>query len=779
MTSKDNQKSSYDDFLNDAKRIAGDVKVPAGDEFSLEEILAEYGESRTQRLWADVEKEAEREVDTELQKAADPEPVCGSSPVPAKAVPESVPETPSDAAKENAASAPEQPCADAAAQGKAVPVPQQEAARSESAPLKSADAEAKSETAKDPTSEEEAIRLVQERILSQEDLPRSPRPVSMKDVVGQTVDAVMEEQQEVLLPEKKRRRGLFSRKIMEDTEQFYQEPPERAKRVEEDPVPETIDPEEPLDEMAERCEDEAARYRTPLPAAFLVAVVLTIPMAAESRGFSVPVWHDSVLLRTGVMLAFLIAQMILCRSVIARGFSKLGHRRLSGELMLSLSAFAAAADCVTRFVLIGRTAAEPYALAAVAGLAFAQWGLARGSRGQYDMYRTAAMSSPPYLVTNTSDGACKQAGSTRGFYTDTMKSNLPEVWQATLLPLILTATVVFSALSSVGQGRRQDFLLCWSAILSASAMFSLPLNWNLPWSSLSRRLQKCGCTVADWAGAEAISRTRTMILTDTDLFPPGTILLNGIKVFGEEIPQAVSYAATLVQASGSGLQRLFDGLLRSEGGKLLELDDFSFYEEGGYSGMVRGESVLLGTASFMRKMEVRLPENLKLNTGLYLSVDLHLTAVFAVKYNASENVDWALRMLRHNHLTPILAARDPNVTPSLLKRKFNRNVKVRFPQLAERLALSEAERDSGMPHALLLREGLLPYAETVVGCQRLAKAARHGTFISLLGSTAGALLAFYLTFGGKFALLQPVTMLIFLLLWVLPSLLYSDWAGRV
>jgi hypothetical protein len=97
-------------------------------------------------------------------------------------------------------------------------------------------------------------------------------------------------------------------------------------------------------------------------------------------------------------------------------------------------------------------------------------------------------------------------------------------------------------------------------------------------------------------------------------------------------------------------------------------------------------------------MEVRLPGNLKLNTGLYLAVDRQLTAVFAVKYNASENVDWALRMLRRSHITPILAARDPNVTPALLKRKFSRKVKVSFPKLADR-AGAERRRSgtSGMP----------------------------------------------------------------------------------
>jgi hypothetical protein len=778
MASKENEKSSYDDFLNDAKRLAGDAEIPDDGGFSLEEILAEYGESRQQKLWADVEKQAEPGVPAELRRAAVPEPVKKTPPVSGEPAEKPAAQTPAEKS---------QPAFTAAAE-KTAAAPLPEEAETTGGEEKESEIETTpdADTAVDPASQEEALRLVRRSLRKEEPPVPKPAPeekpmsptISMKDVVGQTVDAVMEEQHEELLPEKKRRWGLFSRKELEDTEQLFTEP-EEPKHVEEDLVPETIGPEEPLDEMADSCGDEASHRRSPLTAAFLVWILLALPMAAEYRGFSVPVWHESTALRTGVMLAFLVVQMILCRGVIACGFSRLRHRRFSGELMISLSAFAAAADCATRLVLTGRTAAEPYALAAAAGLAFAQWGLARGSRGRYDMYRTAAMSDPPYLVTNTSDGACKQAGRITGFYTDTVKPNLPEVWQATMLPLILAATVVFAVLSSVGQGRRQDFLLCWSAILAASAMFSMPLNWSLPWSALSRRLQKCGCTVADWAGTEAISRSKTMILTDTDLFPPGTVLINGIKVFGEELPRAVSYAASLVRASGSGLQRLFDGLIRSEGGHLMELDDFSFYEEGGFAGTVHGESVLLGTESFMRKMEVRLPSNLKLNTGLYLAVDRQLTAVFAVKYNASENVDWALRMLRHNHITPILAARDPNVTPALLKRKFNRKVKVSFPKLSDRLALSEAERDSGMPHALLLREGLLPYAETVVGCQRLVKAARHGTAISLLGSAAGALLAFYLTFLGNFTLMQPVTMLIFLLLWVLPSLLYSGWAGRV
>jgi hypothetical protein len=269
-----------------------------------------------------------------------------------------------------------------------------------------------------------------------------------------------------------------------------------------------------------------------------------------------------------------------------------------------------------------------------------------------------------------------------------------------------------------------------------------------------------------------------MILTDADLFPPGTIRLNGIKVFGEELPRAVSYAATLVRASGGGLVRLFDDLVRSEGGSYLEYSDLSFYEEGGVSANLRGETVVLGTMSFMRKMEVRLPGNLKLQTGLFLAVDRQLTAVFAVKYSAAENVDWALRMLRRSRIAPILASRDPSITPSLLHRKFSKGVRVDYPPLAARLALSEAESGEGMPRALLFREGLLPYAETVSGSRRAVRAARRSNAIALFGSFAGALLAFYLTFQGSFSLMSPLMLLAFQLLWALTALLVSLAAGR-
>ena len=634
-------------------------------------------------------------------------------------------------------------------------------------PPKTADASAEEQGAeRDTTDEEDLLQKLQQ------ELPKAPRPISLEKVVSLTVDAVMEEEEEPLIQP---RRGLFSRRKLVETEELYARP----EKVEEPPEEETIGPEpEMLDAAADR-RGEYRRRKRPLLAAAVLSLILVLPMALEIYGCEVPYWTGAPVTQSVILLSCLAIVSILGHQVFAKALRMLLRKRCTSELLAVIAVVVAAADCAARILLPDRSDAPSYGAVSAVAMVFAMWGGARESLGMWETYRTAATDDdPPYLVTETDRGACKQSGSLPGFYTAAEREDVTVLWQTAFLPVVLVASIVFAGLSSLGLGRGDDFLLNWSAILAAGTTFSLPLCWGLPLSRLARHLHKAGCAVAGWSGAEKISRKRTMILSDNDLFPPGTLQLNGVKVFGEELSRVSSYAASMAKAADCGLLRLFDGLMRSEGGRYETTEDFSFYEEGGYSATIRGETVLLGTASFMRKMGVRLPGGINLRTGIFLAMDRQLAAVFAVKYNASENVDFALRMMRRSHVTPILAARDPNITPELLKRKFHKGVKVEYPSLTDRVALSEAELDRGLPRALLFREGLLPYAEAVVGSRRLCKAVRRAAGLALLGSVSGTLLAFYLVFEGAYNLLNPLALLVFLLLWTLPVLLMADWAGR-
>ena len=700
------------------------IPVPAPeDDYSLEEILAEYGGSLEHHLLR------------ETEAPADPEPPAA----PAEPAPAQEPETP--------------PVPEPPPEEEAPPPPPPEPPSAPPAP--------------DPLQEAERAAAADVARLN---IPH-PKPISLEDVVGSTVDAVMEEAREPILPP---RRGLFSRKPLEETESLPP-PPE----PEPEPDPEPIGPEPTLWEAAHDARQLYIRRKHTVVLPLVTALPPTLFLLLERYQVKVPYWSGDREVQCVVLLACLGLTALLCRHVFLKGFGMLLRRRCVAELLVSLSVLVSGLDCAAR-LLDGRTGgAMPYASVSCLGLVFAQWGVRRESKGNYDMLRAASLDEdPPYLVAATSQGACKQRGSVPGFFTTAARSDAATLWQTALLPAFLAAALVFAGLSSAGQERGGDFLLNLSAILPAAATFSLPLCWALPWSKLSEHLQRTGCAVAGWSGAQKISARRRMIVTDSDLFPPGAVQLNGRKLFAETQEQAVSLAASMARAAGSGLERLFNNLVRSEGGRYEKVDDFSFYEEGGWSGTIKGESVLMGGISFMRKMNIRLPADVNLKTGVFLAVDKELIAVFAVKYSPSENVDFAMKLMQRSRIQPILASRDPNITPSLIKRKFSRGAHMEYPSLSERIALSEAEKDRDLPRALLFREGLLPYAETVAGSLRLCKAVRRAAAISLLGSWAGTLLTFYLTSLGAYELLNPLALEVFLLLWTLPVLLMADWTGR-
>ena len=85
---------------------------------------------------------------------------------------------------------------------------------------------------------------------SEANAPFDPsKPVSLQDILAQTVqEALAEREEEAILEEPPKRRGLFSRRKMRDTEQLYASEDEEEEDDEEneDPIPDL--PEPPADE---------------------------------------------------------------------------------------------------------------------------------------------------------------------------------------------------------------------------------------------------------------------------------------------------------------------------------------------------------------------------------------------------------------------------------------------------------------------------------------------------------------------------------------------------
>ena len=614
----------------------------------------------------------------------------------------------------------------------------------------------------------------------EEELP--PDRISLKNVMHDTVDAVLAENDDGILEPpptlRERLQGLMSRRhvrrgLPQDTEQLWEEPQQRQKP---EPPPEP----EPDSDEAFRAEKRRAKHLR------RALTVLTFPVAAllalailDGLGYMPAAWMESAMLRALVPCGVLLLAAILAADVWQYAFREVKGGHVTSALGALLLTLAVSFDGIVS-AAVTQDGHAPFAATAALLIWMELWSLlmqAETRREAFQLVNGGGL--PPYVASCVDVGLCKQKGRLAGFYHMTDKPDPARRWQWYLTPLLLSAATVLAAVVCLTGRCMERFLWVWSAHLTVALPLSLPLTAALPLQRLQHRLTRGGSALAGYAGAPALSRSRQLLVTENDLFPTGTVAFNGYKVYGEERIKMLSYAAGMAQEAHSQLAPLFRQQLAAEGGFSARVDDLRFCEEGGVTGTIRGETVAMGSAYFMRKQKVPLPHDLKLQTGVFLAVDGVLGAIFVIKYQPSRNVDWALRALRRAGLRPVLAVRSGNVTPGLLKRKFGFDGKPVYPNVSARLALSDVMEQRGkVPNAVIYREGLMPLAEAVIGSRRLRSVVRTGIWLCYLGAVVGLLLTYYLTSVGSYGTLSPLYMLGFLVLWLLPTLLLSGLAKR-
>ena len=608
----------------------------------------------------------------------------------------------------------------------------------------------------------------------EEELP--PDRVSLKHVMHDTVDAVLAENDDgILAPPltlKERLQGLLPRsrsrrKPRQDTEQLWAEPERRPPEPEPEPEPDS--------DEAFRAEKRRAKHlRRSLTLVSVPVAALIVPAVLDGLGYMPALWWENAMLRSGVPGCCLLLVVLLAMDVWQYAFRELRRHHVTCQLGTLLLVLVTAAHCAVN-AIGGQTEYPPFAATTAVLIWVELWAMLLHCETRREAFQLVNVGGePPYVASRTDAGVCKQKGRLSGFYRLTDQPDPARRWQWYLTPLLLSVATLLSAVICLKGQCMDRFLWVWSAHLTVALPLSLPLTAVLPLKRLQHRLTRGGSALAGYAGAPPLSRSRQLLVTENDLFPTGTVAFNGYKVYGEERIRMLSYAAGMAQAAHSQLSPLFRQQLAAEGGFSARVDDLRFCEEGGVVGTIRGETVAMGSAYFMRKQKVALPHDLKLQTGVFLAIDGVLGAIFVIKYQPSRNVEWALRALHRARLRPVLAVRSGNVTPGLLKRKFGVDCRPVYPNVSARLALSDVMEQQGtIPHAVIYREGLMPLTETVIGCRRLRSAARVGTWLCYLGAAVGLFLTYYLISAGSYATLSPLYMLGFLALWLLPTLLLS------
>ena len=359
--------------------------------------------------------------------------------------------------------------------------------------------------------------------------------------------------------------------------------------------------------------------------------------------------------------------------------------------------------------------------------------------------------------------------------------NAPSTPEKVLSRFMLVGALIAVVLGVAGGLLHWDYRMgirLGTAAMLAVAPASGFVALTRPAAVLERRLHRVGAVICGWRGVTGLRGAVTVPVADEDLFPLGSVKMNGVKFFGSREPDlVVEYATALIAAEGAGLTGLFSHLLDSRNGRHFEVENFRTYN-GGLGGEVEGEPVLIGTHSFLRDMGVEVPAGTRVHQALYAAIDGELAGVFAVSYGKNRNSAMALGALcGYRNLTPVLICGDFMLTESFLRSRFGINTRrIAFPSLDMRKELAAKKPEEEMASlALTTNDGFLGMAFAVSGARTLRTASILGVVLHMVAGVLGLVIVALLALVGAEEMLTAENLMLFELLWMVPGLLITEW----
>lgn len=322
-----------------------------------------------------------------------------------------------------------------------------------------------------------------------------------------------------------------------------------------------------------------------------------------------------------------------------------------------------------------------------------------------------------------------------------------------------------------------------SVALIAAAPASFFICLSRPMAILQKRLHKHGTVLCGWQGVEGLCSKSVFPLDSGDLFPAGTTNMNGMKFFGTRDPdEIIAFATAIITANGGGLVPLFEQLLDSRNGRHYDVESLRSYGAGGIGAEIGGEPILVGELNFMKDMGVEIPEEIRVNQAVYISIDGELCGLFAITYTRDRLTAASLGSLcSYRKLHTVITAGDFMLTESFIRGKFGvKTHRMFFPDRSVRGELRTAEPDETAPAlALMTQDGLASMAYAITGAQTLRGASRAGAWLHLIAGGLGLAIMLTMTLLGAFYLLTPVNVFIYQLVFMVPGLLTTEWTRAI
>ncbi len=512
-----------------------------------------------------------------------------------------------------------------------------------------------------------------------------------------------------------------------------------------------------------------------------ISAVLLLILCYISLELPIPGMLRFLPVASAFCFALQSAIMLLALDVVTNAVLNIFRMKIGADSLAVLACLVTGADAM--IVALSESAALHMPLCAISSASLVGLLLAAflNARGMRKSLRVPAIGKRFYAVTGELKLKAKELTllkslrSYNGFVRRSEEAAPDETAFIKLgLPMLLLSLLLAVIVAAVKKSY-SDFIYIYSAIVCAAVPFTALVAYTLPFFLGSTRIFRSGAAIAGWSGLCDIGSSRNIIVTDRDIFPESAIITESVRIFADEDAQKViSYAGSMMQASGACSAACFLELMEENDCEMKQVDGFEFLPGGGMKGVIEGHKVLCGSTELMRLMNVRIPFRLTDKTTVLLAIDGILYGIFSLHYEPLPQVRRALVELVRSSRHPVFAVRDFNINPEMLHNTFDISTDgYDFPPYAERLELSTPTDDGKTRNiaAVICNEGLGPLTSVADVGRRMYMSVRANVLINVISAVLGMFFVFVrlITVGS----MSLGTLLVFMLAACVPVVLSS------
>lgn len=538
----------------------------------------------------------------------------------------------------------------------------------------------------------------------------------------------------------------------------------------------------------------------------IITVALFVFVMSHERTFTLSNQDsNSAFIYICVNLAAVLAVFLTNFKCVLGGIASVFKFKPSGDSTLSIAMVAVLTQSILAFFnqdLISQGYAYVYGVVILTGVFLNLLGKLMMVRRVYGNFRFITSREQKYAVKiyDNTDNATKFVGDTvvgkpciayqkktsflRNFLEISYAPDPAQTSGGALTPIALIFSLVLCMMSMLIY---KDFYMgisVFAAACCAAVAMGNMISANGPINKLCKKIRRSGAMVSGYKAIKEMAKVNSIMVDCADLFPSGTVILEGVKTYGgEDEDECMRMTVALLTNVGGTLSDVMEQIAQDDIETLPAVSNIVYEDEHGVTASVDGKKVLIGNRTLLLNHHVLAPErdDVVKYTGegkkvVFVAIEDKLRAMLILSYKTDKRKINELKRLESNGVSILIRTTDPNITPNMISEMFD----------IAKSSVNIISGDLGMEYGALVNTKLRKenaYIATKGRIESLmaviSSCASQKSTVSLIvavqvvGIILALVLVTFLTITQEFSLLSAMNLLIYQLFWVIASLFIS------